>query len=76
MKIEKIILQKTTDCEKIFDCLGNKNHIYCKVESVQLDNIHFVKCLYTEYCNYKLSFGQNFIYTCSTRKEIFDKYGI
>ena len=76
MKIYKVILQNTTNCENGFSCLNGGREKICKVESVVSDKVLFVKCLHTDNCYYKLSFGQEIICTCPTRKEIYNKYGI
>lgn len=76
MEIAKEILDKTTNCQKGFECLKNDDHIYCKVENCVSDNLHFVRCLSRDYCSYQLPFGRSHICNCPTRKEIFNKYGI
>lgn len=76
MDIDKEILDKTTQCDKGFICLNNKDHVYCQVENCVNDEVHFIKCLSDKYCNYKMSFGKSYICNCPTRKEIFNKYKI
>ena len=56
IELDREILQKTTDCDKDFQCLSNENQIYCKVSEC-ISNVHFVKCSLENYCYYKLSFG-------------------
>ncbi len=75
MDIDKEILNKTTKCEKDFNCLQNKTHVYCQVDSCLNYEVHFIKCKNEEYCIYRMSFGESFICNCPTRKEIFNKYG-
>ena len=75
IELDREILQKTTDCDKDFQCLSNENQIYCKVSQC-ISNVHFVKCSIENYCYYELSFENEHICTCPTRKAIFNKYGI
>ncbi len=74
MKLDEKILNETFRCEKTFDCLKNKDHVYCKVENSSFENILFVKCLSADVCSYKTSFGTSFMCNCPTRNEIFKKY--
>lgn len=76
MEIDKIIIEKTLNCNKNFDCLNNNAHVCCKVEDCINNEVHFIKCLEKLQCTYKMSFGESFICTCPTRKEIFNKYKI
>jgi len=73
MKIDKVTIQKTENCKKDFECLSNNNHNFCKVVE-RLANVVFVNPTPEILCNYKLSFGQETICTCPTRKEIYNKY--
>lgn len=75
MEITKETIEKTTKCLKNFECL-NGGSIRCKVEDCINNEVHFVKSSSTEYCPYNLSFGDDNICTCPTRKEIYNKYGI
>lgn len=75
MEIDRNIIAQTLRCEKNFDCLNNYKHVYCKVENCVNNSVHFIKCLDNNYCTYKMPFGNSFICTCPTRKEIFHKYG-
>ena len=75
MEIEKEILDKTTLCNKDFDCIKN-NNIRCKVTRNVDKKVIFVECREKNFCNYKMSFGNSDICTCPTRKEIFKKYGL
>jgi len=76
MEIDKNIISNTIKCEKNFDCLSANNHVYCKVESCINNKVHFINCVYNLNCSYKMSYGDTFICTCPTRKEIFNKYEI
>ena len=66
--------QATTKCEKGFSCLNGGRENICKVER-NFDEVIFVKCLHTDSCDYKMSFGYSAICNCPTKKEIFNKYG-
>jgi len=76
LEIDQEILQKTTNCEKNFSCLSNKNHIPCKVKSIINNKVIFVECLNRDYCKYIQNYGNSYICLCPTRIEIFKKYGI
>ena len=69
-------IQATANCKKGFSCLNGGRENICKVESTVSGKVIFVKCLNTDNCYYKLSFGQEIICTCPTRKAIFNNYGI
>ncbi len=75
MEIEKAILDKTTGCNKDFDCIKN-NNIYCTVTRNVNNEVIFVECSEKKFCNYKMDFGGLNICNCPTRKEIFRKYGL
>jgi hypothetical protein len=74
MEIDKRIVAGTFNCLNNFDCLNNDKHVYCKVESCINHKIHFIENIDKSLCNYKMSFGDSFICTCPTRKEIFNQY--
>ncbi len=76
MEIDKNIIADTVKCEKNFDCLTGNNHVYCQVESCINKEVHFIGCVDNLNCSYKMFFGDSFICTCPTRKEIFNKYRI
>ena len=75
IKIINEILQKTTECDKDFECLTNDCRNLCKVERC-VNNVIFIKNATKNSCNYKLTFSEESICMCQTRKEIFNKYGI
>ena len=75
MEISKEILEKTTNCDRNFECL-NGGSIHCEVENCVNKEVLFVKSSSTENCPYKLPYGYSNICTCPTRKEICNKYGI
>lgn len=71
-----VIDEKTTaetKCES-FNCLNTEN-AFCKSENYSA-NMLFVDGKYTNFCSYKLSFGNSFICRCPTREAIFHKYKI
>lgn len=74
MEIDKKIVDDTMSCHRNFGCLSNSNHVYCKVESCINQKVHFVEPVEKTLCNYKINFGESFICTCPTRKEIFKLY--
>lgn len=76
MDIDKKIINKTDRCKKNFECLKNKNHIYCKVKDRVGETAHFIECVDELNCNYKISFGFSYMCTCPTRKEIYNRYNI
>jgi hypothetical protein len=67
-------LQATTNCEKRFTCLRGKSEALCAVESCIDGKVHFIKCLNDVFCPYQHSFGNGYLCTCPTRKEIYNKY--
>ena len=75
MEIEKDILDKTTRCNKDFDCIKN-NNICCTVTRNVDKEVIFVECGEKNSCNYRMNFGGSDICNCPTRKEIFKKYGL
>lgn len=74
-KIDLRIVEKTRSCATNFDCLTNEKHVFCKVENCLRNTVHFIECMRNKYCSYKMSFGNSFVCTCPTRKEIYNKYG-
>jgi len=74
MEIDYEIVEKTTSCNKCYDCLSNPEQILCKVESIVGDDIIFVKCTNNEFCSYKMAFGNLHICNCPMRNEIYKKY--
>jgi hypothetical protein len=76
MMIDDKIVAETLLCEKNFECMKNNVHVYCRVEKCIDEKVHFIKCIDSFHCSYKLVFGYSNICTCPTRKEIFNKYSI
>ncbi len=74
MEIDEKIIADTIRCEKNFKCLSGNMNVYCQVENCINNEVHFIKCINKLNCSYKMSFGDSFICTCPTRKEIFNKY--
>ena len=74
MEIKKEILDKTVHCTKDFDCLKN-NNICCIVVHCVNKEVHFVECRQDCSCSYRVNFGNSYICSCPTRKEIYNKYG-
>ena len=74
--IDKKTEQKTTDCNKDFDCLTNEKHIFCTGKYLVRKDLALDECLSENRCYYRMSLGQMHFCTCPTRKEIFNKYGI
>ncbi len=76
IQIDEEVLKNTTKCKKNFSCLSDIRNNLCKVE-LNIDNkIHFVKCMSSEPCNYRISFGYSFVCICPVRKELFNRYNI
>ncbi len=73
LEISNDIISKTTKCTKNFDCLTNTHHIYCRVKECYQNEVHFVECLYDDYCTYRMAFGDSYVCNCPTRKEIYNK---
>ena len=69
--IIKEILQKTTKCDRDFECLNNDCRNQCKIDRC-VNNVIFLKNGTKNNCNYKLSFSEEKICMCPTRKEIYD----
>lgn len=75
MEISKESLEKTIHCHKDFACV-KCNEICCTVIQNIDNKVIFVECEENVECSYKMSFGNSFICTCPTRKEINNKYGL
>ena len=75
MEIREETLKETIHCHKDFECIKS-NNICCDVTRSVNNQVHFVECKERVQCNYKMSFGNSFICTCPTRKEIYNKYGL
>jgi len=76
IQINEEYLKNTTKCKKDFSCLSGKRNDLCKVELNVEDKIHFVKCMSSEPCSYRISFGYSFVCLCPVRKELFNRYNI
>ena len=73
-KINDLTIKKTTECKKDFSCLSEKRKELCKVTHNVGKEVHFIECLDTESCSYRLSFGDLSTCTCPVRKVIYNKY--
>ena len=73
--IDDITILKTKECNKSFECLGNKNQtcLNKKVERYLSGDVLFINCN-DKLCHYNMSFGNEVICNCPTRKEIFNRY--
>jgi len=76
MEIDQTILNNTTNCNKNFCCLNDKQQCLCEIDHCVEDRVLFVKCDNNVRCHYKISFGNSYICNCPTRHEIFIKYGM
>lgn len=76
IEIDDDILDTTTNCNDDFSCLLGDLELLCEVESCVSDTIHFVKCLETTHCYYKVPFGDGHVCTCPTRMEIYNRYKV
>ncbi|HEY9204750.1 MAG TPA: hypothetical protein VIO58_02420 [Candidatus Methanoperedens sp.] len=74
IKMNEDILKTATRCEKRLSCLLGTD--VCRVESCIDDKIHFIKCMNSESCNYRIAFGYSYVCTCPVRKELFNRYKI
>jgi hypothetical protein len=75
-QINEEYLKNATKCKKDFSCLSGKRKDLCKVELNVEDKIHFVKCMSSEPCSYRISFGYSYVCLCPVRKELFNRYNI
>jgi len=76
IEVDKKTVNKTSCCEKNFNCLKSDKHVCCKVEYCVNNKVHFISGSDNKYCSYKKSFGHSFFCTCTVRKELFNKYGV
>jgi hypothetical protein len=76
MEINETIVKETNDCKKNFSCLKTKEHDFCRVRRCISNSVHFIECIDSNNCNYKIAFGDCQICTCPIRKEIFNKYNL
>ena len=74
LEIDAEITAETTRCADNFSCLSGDSEKLCEVEDCVSNTIHFVKCLESSHCNYKVPFGNGHVYTCPTRMEIYNCY--
>ena len=76
IKISDLTIKETTKCKKDFSCLSEKRKKLCKVTHTAENEVHFVECLDTEFCSYRMPFGNSFICKCPVRKAIYNQYKI
>ncbi|MCX9011739.1 MAG: hypothetical protein OIN66_11535 [Candidatus Methanoperedens sp.] len=76
IKISEDILKKTSRCKKNFSCLSGEISTLCKVEFCIEDKIHFIRCVTTMPCSYKIPFGYSYVCICPVRKELHNRYKI
>lgn len=76
IEIDEKILKEATRCENNFKCLKEDKSTLCKVESCFNNELHFIKCADTFFCNYKTPLGNLSICSCPVRRELSNKYGI
>jgi len=76
IKISDDILKKATRCKKNISCLRDENAEICKVELCIENKIHFIKCINSKPCSYKIPFGYSFVCICPVRKELYNRYKI
>ncbi len=76
IQIDQDILKNTTQCEKNFSCLSCEKRQVCKVKYCAGEKILFVEPNQYEHCSYRMSFGDQFICSCLTRREIHKRYNI
>ena len=75
IRIDKEILEETTECNKNFSCLTKSGGELCEIEiTLFSDKVYFIKCKQDLICNYKMDFEKESCCFCPTRKEIYNKY--
>ncbi len=72
-EIDEKVLKETTKCKKNFTCLTDISNSCCEVKSCVNDNLIFVDYKCEDKCDYKMSFGNEYICNCPTRKNIYKK---
>ncbi len=75
IRIDKEIIEETTECNKNFSCLTKSRRELCEIQITLFSGkVHFIKCKQNLQCNYKIDFKNESCCFCPTRKEIFNKY--
>ena len=69
-------IAETKRCEKAFSCLKKTNEDLCPIESCVNGKVHFIKCLSTVSCSYRIYNAYNCICRCPTRMELYNRYGV
>lgn len=64
-----------SNCCYGYACLENNGHKICSVKECINDKVVFISCK-PRNCGYHISFGNEKVCLCPTRKELFFKYNI
>jgi len=75
IEIDEKTLKETTKCDRDFICLSDIRQI-CLINNCVAGTVHFIKCEHDVNCNYQIPFGNLFVCSCPTRKEIYNKYNL
>ena len=76
MKIDKEIIQRTTNCELNFCCLSGDKTRICKVKNSIGFGLLEINPTIVNHCKCRVSFGNTYFCNCPTRNEIFNRYNI
>jgi len=74
--ISKNILKDTTKCRDNFACLRGDKHCICDIDDCSNGNVHFIRPLGNNMCEYKMAFGYSFTCNCPVRKEMYNLYRV
>ncbi len=74
-EVSQDTIRSTHGCLKNFACLEGKADL-CPVEEVINGELLFIKNDGVNICNYRMSFGDNFICFCPVRKELHNRYRV
>lgn len=75
--INEDIVRDTTKCRKDFSCLFGAHECLCQIEECLSNKFYFVRPeTDTDLCNYRIRFGNYYVCSCSTRKELYKRYTI
>ena len=76
LKISEEILNNTFKCKKGFFCLSGEWKDLCKAMYYNHKTFDLLKCIDENDCIYKTPFGNSYVCTCPTRKEIHNRFCI
>ena len=76
LQIAENVIDETTRCRKEFACLAGTGECLCELKCCFSGKSYFVKPNGSITCNYRVSIGSNFVCSCPTRKEIYNRYSI